>query len=132
MSKRKKRLTPEDVYCPYCRRKAEFVNNKEIYGKSYGSGHSYICRPCDAYVGTHQGTAKPLGRLANAELRYWKKKAHAAFDPLWQYGRFKHCRNVAYAWLAEKMGKSVQETHIGTFDVADCQRVIAICTDRRY
>ena len=31
-----------------------------------------------AYVGVHKGTDKPLGRLANAELRYWKKRAHAA------------------------------------------------------
>jgi hypothetical protein len=35
-------------------------------------------------VGCHKGTTKPLGRLADAELREWKKRAHAAFDPVWQ------------------------------------------------
>jgi len=46
----------------------------------------YLCRSCDAYVGVHKGTDKPKGRLANAELREYKKKAHSAFDPLWRFG----------------------------------------------
>lgn len=126
---KKKKLVPEDVYCPYCSRKAEFVDSTVIYGRSYGM--IYLCRNCLAYVGVHKGTAKPLGRLANAKLRYWKNQAHKAFDPLWKYGRFKNCRNVAYAWLAEKMGLPVDKTHIGMFDVDDCKRVIAICNAER-
>lgn len=129
MSKKKK-LVPQNVYCDYCGRKAEFVDSKVIYGRSYGM--IYLCRNCIAYVGVHKGTAKPLGRLANAQLRYWKIQAHASFDPLWQYGRFKHYRNAAYAWLAEQMRLPVEKTHIGMFDVNDCKRVIAICnTERR-
>lgn len=130
MSKKKK-LVPQNVYCDYCGWKAEFVDSKVIYGRSYGM--VYLCRNCMAYVGVHKGTAKPLGRLANAQLRYWKKQAHAAFDPLWQYGQFKGHRNVAYAWLAERMRLPVEQIHIGMFDVGDCKRVIAICnTERRY
>lgn len=67
------------VYCDYCGRQAEYVDSKVVYGKSYGM--MYLCRNCMAYVGVHKGTDKPLGRLANAELRYWKKRAHAVFDP---------------------------------------------------
>ena len=84
------------VYCDYCGRQAEYVDSKVIYGKSYGM--MYLCRNCMAYVGVHKGTDKPLGRLANAELRYWKKRAHAVFDPLWQRGRFRGHRNAAYGW----------------------------------
>ena len=58
------------VYCDYCGRQAEYVDSKVVYGKSYGM--MYLCRNCMAYVGVHKGTDKPLGRLANAELRYWK------------------------------------------------------------
>ena len=100
------------VYCDYCGRQAEYVDSKVVYGKSYGM--MYLCRNCMAYVGVHKGTDKPLGRLANAELRYWKKRAHAVFDPLWQRGRFRGHRNAAYGWLAQKMGLPVEKTHIGT------------------
>lgn len=112
------------VCCPYCGRQAEFVDSKVVYGKSYGM--IYLCRNCMAYVGVHKGTDKPLGRLANAELRYWKKAAHAAFDPLWQYGFFKGRRKAAYRWLAKKMDLPLEETHIGMFDVSQCKRVIKI------
>lgn len=112
------------VFCDYCGRRAEYVDSKIIYGKSYGM--IYLCRNCMAYVGVHKGTDKPLGRLANAELRRWKKEAHAAFDPLWQRGRFRGRRNDAYRWLAEQMGIPVEETHIGMFDVEQCRRAIQI------
>lgn len=59
------------VYCDYCGRETEYVDSKVIYGKSYGK--IYLCRNCMAYVGVHKGTDKPLGRLANAELRNWKR-----------------------------------------------------------
>ena len=74
-------------------------------------------------------TDKPLGRLANAELREWKKKAHAAFDPLWQGGKMR--RNQAYAWLAQRLGLPTHLTHIGMFDVITCQQVVRICTNER-
>lgn len=117
------------VICPYCGERAEFVDSKIVYGKSYGK--IYLCRKCLAYVGVHKGTDKPLGRLANAELRYWKKAAHAAFDPIWKYGRFRGYRNAAYGWLAGRMGLPVEETHIGMFDVAQCKKAIQICRKER-
>lgn len=120
----KKKLVPQDVHCDYCGRKAEFVDSKIIYGQSYGM--VYLCRNCMAYVGVHKGSAKPLGRLANAELRYWKKAAHAAFDPMWKWGRFRHHRNAAYGWLAQQMGLPIEKTHIGMFDVAQCKKAIEI------
>lgn len=86
----------------------------------------YLCRNFMAYVGVQKGTDKPLGRLANAELRYWKERAHAVFDPLWQRGRFRGHRNAAYGWLTQKMGLPVEQTHIGMFDVAQCRKAIHI------
>lgn len=113
-----------DVICDYCGRKAELVDSKIVYGKSYGK--IYLCRHCMAYVGVHKGTDIPLGRLANAELRYWKKRTHYVFDPLWRKGPFKGHRNAAYGWLAQRMGLPVEQTHIGMFDVAQCKRAINI------
>lgn len=118
-----------DVQCPYCGQKAEYVDSAEIYGKSYGM--VYLCRPCDAYVGVHDGTDTPLGRLANRELRRWRNRAHATFDPLWQQGPYRRRRNDAYAWLAGKMGLTKEETHIAMFDVEQCKQVIQIMDNER-
>ena len=113
-----------EIFCDYCGRRTEYVDSKIVYGKSYGM--IYLCRTCMAYVGGHKGSDRPLGRLANAELRYWKKAAHAVFDPLWKYGWFRRHRNAAYGWLAQKMGLPVAETHIGMFDVTQCRKAIQI------
>lgn len=117
------------VYCPYCGRRSEYVDSKIIYGQSYGM--VYLCRSCMAYVGVHRGTDKPKGRQANAELRYWKKAAHTAFDPIWQRDRFKNRRSAAYAWLAQIMGQPQDKTHIGMFDVSQCKQVIKIMERER-
>lgn len=115
------------VICDYCGTPAEFVDSSIIYGKSYGM--VYLCPHCGAYVGCHKGTCKPLGRLANKELREWKMKAHDAFDPIWKSHRMR--RPAAYAWLAAQMGLPREKTHIGMFDVPECKRVIQICNEAK-
>ena len=132
----------EAVICPYCNEPAAYVNSAAIYGgRDYGM--VYLCSPCKAWVGVHDGTDKPLGRLANAELREWKKKAHAAFDPLWirkfekrvkergmDYKVF-YARGSGYKWLAQQLGITSKECHIGMFDVEMCKRVVDVCTNWR-
>lgn len=115
------------ILCDYCKRPAAFIDSAIVYGRSYGM--IYYCASCSAWVGVHRGTNKPLGRLANHELREWKKAAHAAFDPLWKSGRMR--RNQAYSWLASQMNLPENLTHIGMFDVAECKRVISICAQER-
>lgn len=115
----------ESVKCPYCGKTAELVDSIEIYGRSYGM--VYLCRKCDAYVGCHPGTDKPLGRLANRELRMWKMRAHSAFDLLWKCRHMR--RQQAYAWLAEKLDIPTEQCHIGMFDVDMCQKVIDVSLD---
>lgn len=113
------------VICPYCKTPAMLTDSAEIYGgRSYGM--IWICRPCDAYVGTHKNSKDhaPLGRLANKELREWKKKAHAVFDPLWKTGNM--VRKEAYRFLCEKMNMTEAQAHIGKFDVDECKRLVEI------
>ena len=121
------------VICPYCQKKAELTDSAEVYGgRSYGL--IWLCRPCWAYVGVHKGTTTPLGRLANAELREWKKRAHAHFDPLWKRkiereGCLKSkARGSGYKWLANELGIAVKDCHIGMFDIDTCKRVIEVCS----
>ena len=123
------------VICPYCGMNAELVDSSEVYTRSYGL--IWLCRPCDAYVGTHRNSTDhvPLGRLANAELRRWRVNAHSAFDPLWlakmrRDGCSKgQARKAGYQWLAEQLGVPMSECHIGMFDVDMCKRVVQICSD---
>jgi len=113
-------LTMEEVICPYCSNPAEWVDNAEVYGRSYGkSSMIWLCRPCGAYVGCHNNTTKPLGTLANKELRDLRKKAHEAIDPIWQSGKKK--RKEVYIWLMEKFGR---EIHIGQSDIETCKAII--------
>lgn len=116
------------VDCDYCGRPAERAWGSTIYpNRPDLAGHRFWhCRPCGAYVGCHPHTNRPLGRLANAELRQAKVQAHKAFDPLWrEHGM---TRTAAYAWLALEMGLDRGSCHIGMFDVEQCQAVVDICT----
>ena len=112
------------VLCDYCGIPANLCDSSVIYGRSYGM--IYLCSKCGSYVGCHKGTDKPLGRLADAALRKWKMAAHASFDPLWKTGPFRGRRKAAYGWLAEQMGLPIEKTHIGMFDIPQCQEVIKI------
>lgn len=112
--------------CPYCGATVECKDSAIIYGRSYGM--IWICTNypnCDAYVGCHGSGKNPLGRLANAELREWKKKAHAAFDPIWKSKR--KSRHGAYKWLSERLNIEPAHCHIGMFDVEQCKQVIKAC-----
>ena len=110
--------------CPYCKGKTELVTGDVIYPHRTDLYKKYfwICKPCDAYVGTHPGTDKPLGRLADENLRSAKRRAHAAFDPLWKSGKM--TRKQAYQWLADQMQIAVEDCHIGWFDERLCLEVI--------
>ena len=125
--------------CPYCGAVVRFHESSAfIYrGRDYGAVYACSRYPdCDAHVGVHKGTTEALGRLANRELREWKKRAHAAFDPIWQARAARgtpkgKARGATYGWLADQLGSAAKDTHIGMFDVATCRRVVEICEPMR-
>lgn len=110
--------------CPYCESDVLFTSNQVIYGKEFGNGKCYKCTQCDAYVGVHNGTNIPLGRLANKELRELKKQAHALFDPVWKSKQ--KTRSEAYADLAKALRIPKKECHFGWFDQPLLLKAIAI------
>lgn len=125
--------------CDYCQTMSELVSGTDIYPHrpDLKDKRIYRCEPCGAWVGCHPGTLNPLGRLANAELRAAKQRAHAAFDPLWRAKmeregiKQKEARNRAYQWLAAELEIPAPDCHIGMFDVATCERVVEICAPYR-
>lgn len=121
------------MICDYCHNEAQLVSGDIIYPHRSDLHHLHFwqCVPCKAYVGCHRGTTRPLGRLANAELRQAKQDAHVAFDELWKrttpVGSFD--RYGAYTWLAWQLGIDRAECHIGMFDVETCRRVVEVCSN---
>jgi len=121
--------------CPYCNGVPMYVDSAEVYGESFGM--IYLCRSCSAWVGVHEGTDLAFGRLANEELRDWKKLAHNFFDKLFTESIINKIyptyitgvtnREKAYIWLAEQMGIQKEFCHIGMFDVDECKQVVEIC-----
>ena len=120
------------VICQYCNNPAALVQGDKIYGHrpDLASLCFWQCVPCNAYVGCHkagngQGDgSKPLGILANAELRKAKSLVHARLDPLWKYGSC--TRGEAYAMLAEAMDIPKHECHIGMFTLERCKQALLI------
>lgn len=120
--------------CPYCSKETKFIDSEIIYGISYGM--IYFCGPCDAYVGVHKGTDKALGRLADKELRKFKKRAHYFFDQIAKTDLINKVwpvfiedvsnRKKAYMWLSQQLNVPIDECHIGMFDENMCRKVIDV------
>ena len=116
------------VICGYCDTPAKLVGGKVIYPhrSDLYCLNFWFCQPCGAYVGCHKNSKDhaPLGHLSNKELRDYKQKVHAVFDPIWRSGR--KTRKEAYQWLADELGIDIKRCHIGMFDVATCKAAMAI------
>ncbi len=111
------------VCCDYCGKKAKKITGKTLYPRhEYLWGKTYFrCEPCDAHVGTHDGTGEPLGTLADRKLRSARMDAHEAFDQMWRE-RVVH-RSFAYRWLRKRMGLT-RTAHGGGMTFEECQFVI--------
>ena len=66
---------------------------------------------------------------ADDTTRRARRAAHAAFDPLWKDGSIS--RSEAYIGLAEFLGYSRRNTHIGYFNFEECQKVVAYANEMR-
>lgn len=59
---------------------------------------------------------------ADDRTRAIRHECHNQFDPLWKNGGLS--RDTAYEKLAEVMGMSFKDCHIGLMDYEQCQRVL--------
>jgi len=123
-------LLATNPQCPYCNQLSKKVSGKEIYPHQpdLKSLMFYQCVPCNAYVGTHKGTRKPLGSLASKELREARAKAYAAFERIWIESHL--TRSSAYKWLCVRLKISENESDISLFDINMCEQLIEIAKTR--
>lgn len=113
------------VNCPYCRKPAKFMTSKKYYGKDF-QRNVYVCHPCNASVGTHGRSNRPLGTLANKDLRHLRKLCHQSFDTLWEGSKNTQMmtRLQAYQWLRKSLGIPKKEAHIGRLNILQCRKII--------
>lgn len=116
--------------CRYCGGVVRLVPAETVYGEStirLGLKHEklYQCQNCNARVGCHKGTTRPLGNLANEVLRLKRIETHQVFDNYWTQKGIS--RTQAYHWLAKRMHLSGSRAHIGGFEMDQCQKVIDLC-----
>lgn len=114
------------VKCPYCSKPAAWCENKEIYGKNYGKSYMcWLCKDCNAYVGCHNNSKKPLGTIANKELREWRKKVHERIDPLWKQG------NISRKDLYKDLNRTFsRDFHVGGADIEECKKVLELYPEK--
>ena len=125
---RKKRNNPAAMRCPYCGSPVILRSADGIYRENANGTMLYVCKRypmCDAYVRTHQGTNRPVGTLANRELRSLRREAHRYFDRLYLSGIMN--KEQAYEWLARLIQAPMSEAHIGYLGEYYCRQVIDAC-----
>ena len=118
------------IHCPYCGAPAVCRPANTVYGtetidpKSY----LYLCSTwpsCDAYVSAHKKDRRPMGTLANGELRHKRILAHRALEKL---KKERHMDKwAAYVWLQARLGLAESQAHIGMFSEEMCEQVISLC-----
>lgn len=118
--------TYDDVKCGECTRPM-------ILRQSRG-GLFYGCPlfSCKATVPAYREDT-PVGTPPNLATMAARRKALEAFSALWEHypkREHKNRRDHAYAWLAEVLEIPVAACHIMQMDIAQCERVIEVCTRR--
>ena len=117
--------------CRYCGGVIRLVPAEKIYGEKaakrlglFGE-QIYQCQNCNARVGCHKGTNRPLGNVANEALRLKRIETHQVFDGYWKSQHM--TRTNAYKWLSQQMRLPAKQSHIGGFEMDQCQKVIELC-----
>ncbi len=119
-------MSSQSLICPDCG--APMVLRNSCFGKFYGCSRWPVCK---ATHGAHPN-GDPLGIPADHETKQWRIKAHAAFDTLWNKKSSRgRKRGKAYKWMQKAMGLTEAEAHIGRFDIAQCQKLIALVEKRK-
>lgn len=123
-------MKKKDIYCPYCRAKARLTTFSEVYGEKATDPDEkiWVCgnfnKGCNAYVGTHKGTDKPFGQLANARLRRLRIDAHRAIDRVVEAGIMD--KHTIYDYLETSFGFRRGKFHLGNSGEYYCQETIGI------
>jgi hypothetical protein len=119
-------ITEHRLDCQYCGKQARLIGGEALFPDKaiYHKKRFWYCKPCDAWVGCHPKSTKPLGTLANKKLRLFRIKTHERFDKLWKTELMS--RDEAYSLLRRALNVSEEEGHIGMFGEDQCQKAMCM------
>ena len=113
--------------CPYCNGRSEIRTLESVTGNKEAKGYAFVCKnypSCDSYVKMNNQTGRPLGTMANKQLRSLRIEAHIQLYRLYADGSMS--RDEAYEWMAAVLNIPRQDAHIGLFQEYYCRKVIAL------
>ena len=114
MAKKKKKQMRETLYCPYCKRPGVLRPAAYVYGDNNldPEKYLYVCSgypSCDSYIGAHKKSMRPMGTMADSNLRNKRIEAHRALDAIWKNGYM--TKHSTYIWLQNRLNLR-ERTHI--------------------
>lgn len=113
-AKKRKRKRKPPKLCPIHGVKLVYTPNRW--------GAHWNCPTDGCSVRCWGGATSTPGDAETFELR---KRAHAAFDPLWKGSMLKFQRRPeAYRWMQEVMKLGPRECHIGLFNAQQCRELL--------
>ena len=119
-----------NMKCPYCGARA-VLRPAAAIGKTkpcYEGQRFYVCARypvCDSYVAAHRRSGLPMGTLADSNLRWLRRDAHAALERFCRERGMS--RSGGYQWLGEQLGIPAEDAHIGKFSEFRCKAVLQMC-----
>lgn len=119
----------DPVICPDC---GQCMILRQTSKFSYGDGtprQFYGCSQwphCRATHGAHPD-GRPLGIPGDQPTKLARNDAHRYFDLLWKSGKMS--RRESYRWMQRSLNLSVDQAHIGKFDIAMCRELIEVITE---
>lgn len=131
---------PTPPICPHCGQPAQLRVGSEVYPHRADLWDKWFwcCDPCGARCGCHGKTKDPLGVPARRDLREARIMLHnEMLDPLWRNavaaGDYdpedekariiitRTARARVYAFLADRLGLTKDQTHTALFDLEQCR-----------
>jgi len=122
------------IYCTSCDKeiKARLSNGLEAYPyrKDLHSLNFWFCDICKHFVGCHQKTkdpTRPLGIIADKELKKFRIEIHNTIDPLWKTRKIS--RKKLYSKLSAELGYRYHTANIKS--VVEAQDILKLITKIR-
>lgn len=117
----------QPIWCVSCGKEvyAELVNGKDVYPhrEDLAKLPFWRCPNCGNWVGTHYKTKtplKPLGVIANKQMKFLRIAIHNRLDEIWENGTMS--RSQCYRWLSKRLG---YEYHTGNLkSIAEARKVL--------
>jgi hypothetical protein len=111
---------PPEV-CRYCRSPVSLVSAEEVYPGMGLEAKLYFCEGCGARVGVHEGTDDPVGYLADAELRRWRRVLHEALREL-RKPRF--YQKSVHGLIREALGVPRERARVAMLSIGEVKNMI--------